>query len=295
MKRTRFLARQATSCAASSTAAIGAAARCCAPSATITRCALRHLCGVRDRADRQAARHTGRPGGRDRPEAPAGERGDHAVPHRPDRAPRRPGAADRALDAATTPSASGAIDPEMPAGVYQPGGGQLAAAPGDRRCGRRQLAGAGPRGCGERGGRGGRGVADRDAARRHPGHFQRVEQIPSAELVAGLVAIEGRPWAEYGKTGKPITQNQLARVLKPLGIAPELDPDRGRGRAEATCSSSSKRPSLAILPPEGGSNRYSVTNADEMGTSDLFQTVTPESDVTVRNARSPITTGFVTM
>jgi putative DNA primase/helicase len=46
------------------------------------------------------------------------------------------------------------------------------------------------------------------------------DRLPSAELVAALVAIEGRPWAEW-KAGKAITANGLARLLKPFGIAPE--------------------------------------------------------------------------
>jgi Protein of unknown function (DUF3631) len=48
-----------------------------------------------------------------------------------------------------------------------------------------------------------------------------VTKISTAELIEGLVDIIPRPWAEYGKGGKPITQNRLARLLKPLGIAPE--------------------------------------------------------------------------
>jgi putative DNA primase/helicase len=47
------------------------------------------------------------------------------------------------------------------------------------------------------------------------------DRLPSGSLVAALVEIEGRPWAEY-RHGKAMTQNQLARALKPLGIAPEL-------------------------------------------------------------------------
>ena len=43
--------------------------------------------------------------------------------------------------------------------------------------------------------------------------------MPSAELVAALIAIEGRPWAEW-KAGKPLTANGLARLLAPFGIAP---------------------------------------------------------------------------
>jgi hypothetical protein len=45
------------------------------------------------------------------------------------------------------------------------------------------------------------------------------DRLASAELVASLVAIEGRPWAEW-KVGKPLTANGLARVLAPFRIAP---------------------------------------------------------------------------
>ena len=46
------------------------------------------------------------------------------------------------------------------------------------------------------------------------------ERLTSADLVEALVAIEGRPWAEW-KAGKPITANGLARLLTPFKIAPE--------------------------------------------------------------------------
>ncbi|MGH7014154.1 MAG: DUF3631 domain-containing protein [Stellaceae bacterium] len=47
-----------------------------------------------------------------------------------------------------------------------------------------------------------------------------LEQIKSADLVEVLVAIEGSDWAEYGRAGKPITKNQLAKVLARDGISP---------------------------------------------------------------------------
>jgi hypothetical protein len=50
--------------------------------------------------------------------------------------------------------------------------------------------------------------------------FKEIE-MSSADLVKGLVAIEGRPWAELGKSRKPLTQNGLARMLKPLAIGPD--------------------------------------------------------------------------
>lgn len=48
---------------------------------------------------------------------------------------------------------------------------------------------------------------------------RRTDRIPSAELVMSLIAIEGRPWAEW-KAGKPLTANGLARLLAPFDIAP---------------------------------------------------------------------------
>ena len=49
----------------------------------------------------------------------------------------------------------------------------------------------------------------------------RVDEFSSAELVERLAADASGPWAEW-KAGKPITQAQLARVLKPLRIGPLL-------------------------------------------------------------------------
>ena len=47
-------------------------------------------------------------------------------------------------------------------------------------------------------------------------------EITSATLIEELIKIVPRPWAEYGKGGKPVTANRLARLLKPLGIGPGL-------------------------------------------------------------------------
>jgi uncharacterized protein DUF3631 len=44
-------------------------------------------------------------------------------------------------------------------------------------------------------------------------------EMPSADLVKALVELEGHPWAELGKSRKPLTQNRMARMLKPLGVA----------------------------------------------------------------------------
>jgi hypothetical protein len=74
-------------------------------------------------------------------------------------------------------------------------------------------------------------------------------EITSAVLVARLVEIEGHPWAEMGKSRKPLTQNKLARLLKPLGISPELigpEDNRLRGYRRKRFVEAFER----YLPPE---------------------------------------------
>ena len=46
------------------------------------------------------------------------------------------------------------------------------------------------------------------------------DRLSSAVLTNALVELEGRGWAEYGKNEKPLTQNRLAALLRPLKIAP---------------------------------------------------------------------------
>jgi putative DNA primase/helicase len=46
------------------------------------------------------------------------------------------------------------------------------------------------------------------------------DRLPSATLTESLAAIEGRPWAEWGKNRKPISTNQLANQLRHFEISP---------------------------------------------------------------------------
>jgi Protein of unknown function (DUF3631) len=76
--------------------------------------------------------------------------------------------------------------------------------------------------------------------------------IPSAELVEAPVAIEGRPWAELGKSRKPLTQNGLARMLKPLGIGPDkIGPETKR--LNGYKRDRFKGVFARLLPPQGAS------------------------------------------
>ena len=44
------------------------------------------------------------------------------------------------------------------------------------------------------------------------------DRLPSARIVEPLATLDGKPWPEFGKGGKPITANQLAKLLGRFGI-----------------------------------------------------------------------------
>jgi hypothetical protein len=117
------------------------------------------------------------------------------------------------------------------------------------------------------------------------------DRLSSSDLVNALVAIEGRPWAEYGKSRKPVSKNQLARALKPLGIAPELARVVGTP-ARAYLLDHFAEAFERYLPPEGASESLHRYKRDEMGTSEPFQTVTPDFDVTVAKCEKSNTGGL---
>jgi putative DNA primase/helicase len=118
----------------------------------------------------------------------------------------------------------------------------------------------------------------------------RADRLASSSLVATLVAIEGRPWAEYRRS-KPMTQNQFARALKPLGIAPEVI-RQGEGTARGYMVGQFTEAFERYLAPEGAFKPQQRNKADECSTSDMFQTVTRETDVTVQKSEKPNNDGL---
>jgi hypothetical protein len=52
--------------------------------------------------------------------------------------------------------------------------------------------------------------------------FQKLgkKQLTSAQIVAQLLQMEGRPWPEYGRMQRPFTANAMARLLQPFKIWP---------------------------------------------------------------------------
>jgi putative DNA primase/helicase len=117
-----------------------------------------------------------------------------------------------------------------------------------------------------------------------------VDRISSGDLVAALVAIEGRPWAELGKSRKPLTQNGLARRLRPLGITSEnirIGDKVPKGYLLVWFQEAFSR----YLESEGASEPLQRHNADETGTSAGFQTATADTDVAVRKCEKPTNDG----
>lgn len=104
-------------------------------------------------------------------------------------------------------------------------------------------------------------------------------RISSAELIENLVEIVPRPWAEYGKSGKPITQNKLARLLKPLAIPPThglvilMDGSEANVRRYELWQF--KEAFERFLLPPGGAQLAKWQKLDEMATSEHSKVATP--------------------
>src|SRR5262249_55849472 len=99
-------------------------------------------------------------------------------------------------------------------------------------------------------------------------------------------------WAEYNRrTGKPITVNQLARLLKGFHIAP--DSVRIGDRTPKGYYRSQFEPEwdryLTGTPLYEAQHRNKPTAA---GTSDLFQSATGESDVADEKCEKPLSDGL---
>jgi putative DNA primase/helicase len=113
--------------------------------------------------------------------------------------------------------------------------------------------------------------------------------ISSAVLVQKLIELQGRPWAELPDTGKAITANKLARMLKPLGIAPDfIGPEdaRARGYHRGQFDEAFTR-YLSEAGEEGDSNCASVQNPIKSGTSGNSKACSPQDGCTVEKYEKP--------
>jgi hypothetical protein len=108
----------------------------------------------------------------------------------------------------------------------------------------------------------------------------------SSDLAEALAKIEGRPWAEWGRSGKPISPNQIAKLLKEYKIysGTVRDGDRTAKGYYLNAFAEAFTRYLGPHPPSETSQRH---NADGTGTSGPFQNVTQKTDVTFRKCEKP--------
>jgi putative DNA primase/helicase len=90
-------------------------------------------------------------------------------------------------------------------------------------------------------------------------------EVSSKEIVHALVSIEGGPWAEWGKANKPITQNALARLLKPHKVFPDdIGPERSRRKGYRRAQFAGLFEAyLKESPPPGPEIRAAAQNSSE--------------------------------
>jgi hypothetical protein len=116
-----------------------------------------------------------------------------------------------------------------------------------------------------------------------------LDRIASATLIERLIDIDGRPWAEYGRNDKPITQNMLARLLDAPGV--KIAPEQIRFTAE-DCRKGYYRHRFddafqRLLSPKGASQPEQRNKSDEMGTSSTFETETGSQMFRFENGEKP--------
>ena len=116
---------------------------------------------------------------------------------------------------------------------------------------------------------------------------EKVDWLSSAVLTNTLVELEGRGWAEYGKAEKPLTQNRLAALLRPLLIFPKAARDGAKvlkGYRRDQFDDAFRRYLGAPWGSFGDCNRNTETKQAD-------QALTPVSDrntVSVENEPNPL-------
>jgi hypothetical protein len=76
------------------------------------------------------------------------------------------------------------------------------------------------------------------------------DQLTSEAIVGYLVSLEDRPWPEWGKTRKPISKTQVARLLAPLSISPGTVHPPGENHAKGYKKTAFRNAFARYLPPQ---------------------------------------------
>jgi putative DNA primase/helicase len=103
---------------------------------------------------------------------------------------------------------------------------------------------------------------------------RKVEAMHSEDVVAALVEMEDRPWAEWGYKKQPITKNQLASLLKDFEIAPKqvrigAVNKNGYLREILERARTRYQTSTTLQPAENGQNSVEFQSFDQ-GPTDVF-------------------------
>ena len=108
------------------------------------------------------------------------------------------------------------------------------------------------------------------------------DRISSKTLAEALAGLEGCPWAEWGKTGGPITTNALARMLAAFGIHPRSK-RRGTETFKGYDFGAFEEAFARYLPIQ----TVTPSQPNNHGRFDASQTVTVEHDVTDLKSQIP--------
>jgi len=121
------------------------------------------------------------------------------------------------------------------------------------------------------------------------------DRMASADLADALAAIEGRPWAEWKAhkraNPKPITKNQLARLLEPFHVMP-ASVRIGDRTPKGYCRHQFEEAWQRYLVAEGVYETQHRNKAAEMGTSGDVQNATEGNGVAIQKYEKPNNDGL---
>lgn len=142
----------------------------------------------------------------------------------------------------------------------------------------------------------------------------KTDKLSSKAICGALHALESRPWAEYGKRQKPLTQNHLAHLLAPFEIAPhtirmsngstakgyerkdfreafesylpKVETERGPSEPNCPQNDSTHHPEKSCASPQNLSpNRHTATSQRRVRENGNSQTVTEDACDASKNGR----------
>jgi Protein of unknown function (DUF3631) len=115
---------------------------------------------------------------------------------------------------------------------------------------------------------------------------EKADKLSSAVLTNKLVELEGRGWAEYGKSEKPLTQHRLAALLRPLLVIPEsVGANRLKGYLLVRLADAFAR-YIGHLAAPGSSEPLNRSSPSAAGTSATFQSAQAKQKERSENARN---------